>query len=363
MEALYAPDFEFIGKVHIPKESSKVKFFREWETTGKNGKTSTNRSIRFFIAVGNSTATVDLFGQKTDTIKYRNEQKELVEIPWSERTTEDAIAAYYPQGRLFKARLSEEEDVHTFISAYDMIGYLYEHLTKCEKNISVKGTWRRSQGTNGKWYDNFEIQRVYLASDTEKPKLKITADVWYNKSCVVHLPDEKKYVINGLIPNYIPEEKKTMFLLYPFVYDYSNVDMKEDEQVRRFNLIKSFIDIKAKTMNHMSWIIKYENGAEEVEFDESMLTEKQKESIALGLYTIDDFKPKGNIIGNRITEMRLLSPNIRLERFKDGLVDSGIKEDDFYNEVYYGITEESKTEETNDEDKKESSDLSEDELF
>ena len=83
----------------------------------------------------------------------------------------------------------------------------------------------------------------------------------------------------------------------------------------------SYIDIKNKTMVHIPWDIVLLRGAEEAEFDESMLTAKQKEQIELGLKTLDDFKPKGNILGDRVNEYRLFDPKLTGD-FADGLVDT-----------------------------------------
>ena len=60
-----------------------------------------------------------------------------------------------------------------------------------------------------------------------------------------------------------------------------------------------------------------------------MLTQKQRELIAFGLKTIEDFKPRNNVYGNRISEVRLITPNLK-DEFVDGAVDTGLREDDFY---------------------------------
>jgi hypothetical protein len=49
----------------------------------------------------------------------------------------------------------------------------------------------------------------------------------------------------------------------------------------------------------MDLVVNYVEGAEEVEFDESQLTATQKEAIELGLNTIDDFKPRNSIFGEK----------------------------------------------------------------
>ena len=53
------------------------------------------------------------------------------------------------------------------------------------------------------------------------------------------------------------------------------------------------------------------NGSPTVEFDESCLTDKQKTAIAVGLNKLEDFKPKGNVYGDKITELRVVRGDLK----------------------------------------------------
>ena len=125
-----------------------------------------------------------------------------------------------------------------------------------------------------------------------------------------------------------------------------------------------YIDVKNKNMVHILWDCVLIRGAETVEFTEDMLTENQKEQIELGIRTLDDFKPKGAILGGRVNEYRLFDPKLTGD-FADGLVDTEMKESEFEEMVYAPAvdeklddvvekaeakTEESKTEEIEDDD-------------
>ena len=114
----------------------------------------------------------------------------------------------------------------------------------------------------------------------------------------------------------------------------------------------------------MIWEVVMLNGAEEVEFDESQLTKSQREQLELGVRTLDDFRPKGAILGGRVNEYRLFDPKLTGD-FADGLVDTEMKESEFEEEIYRPAvdekldevvnkaeskSEESKTEEIGDDD-------------
>ena len=61
------------------------------------------------------------------------------------------------------------------------------------------------------------------------------------------------------------------------------------------------------------------NGAETVEFNEDCLTDQQKMEIALGLSKLEDFKPRGNVYGNRIQELRVFKPDSKA--YPDGSIE------------------------------------------
>ena len=69
------------------------------------------------------------------------------------------------------------------------------------------------------------------------------------------------------------------------------------------------------------------SGAEEIEFNEDCLTDKQKQYIKLGIKTLDDFKPKGKIFGDKINELRLISPTMK-DEYSDGAVETAIEVND-----------------------------------
>jgi hypothetical protein len=82
----------------------------------------------------------------------------------------------------------------------------------------------------------------------------------------------------------------------------------------------------------LGWRIKVFSGAEEVEFNESMLTDAQKEEIELGLATMDDFRPSGSMFGKNKTEFKLVSPNLR-NKYKDGAIDTQMDYDSFSKQI------------------------------
>jgi len=80
------------------------------------------------------------------------------------------------------------------------------------------------------------------------------------------------------------------------------------------------------------------HGAEGVEWNESMLTKAQKEQVELGIKTVDDFKPRGQIYGDKINEYRLFDPILKDfgkdDNFTDGIIDTGTTVSEFEDLIY-----------------------------
>lgn len=85
--------------------------------------------------------------------------------------------------------------------------------------------------------------------------------------------------------------------------------------MKRLDLLKNFFKVENDEVFHLQWVVNIFRGADEIEFTEEELTESQKEMIALGLNTLDDFKPKGGLLGENREENRLLKPI--LKKFND----------------------------------------------
>ena len=153
-----------------------------------------------------------------------------------------------------------------------------------------------------------------------------------------------------------------------FVFNASKYDTENEKHQKLLDYKLKYIDINDKNMQHMIWEVVMLNGAEEVEFDESQLTKAQKEQIELGIRTLDDFKPKGTILGGRVNEYRLFDPKLTGD-FADGLVDTEMKESEFEEMVYAPAVDEKlddvveKAESKKEETKAEESIVDDDDLF
>lgn len=179
-----------------------------------------------------------------------------------------------------------------------------------------------------------DIQAVWYRRDTEKPQLAMSVPLTYWKDCVdkSDLKESGKIFINGYVSQYATKEEGGKFLPFCVVFDTTKYNMEIPKHKALYDFKMKFIDVKEKTPATMMWDVRVVNGAEEVDFDESQLTDLQKMQIELGDATLDDFRPRGQIYGSKVTELRLNKPMLR-DDFADGMFDTGYKLSEFEDKI------------------------------
>lgn len=330
--------FNFTGVAIIPKATSKRPFVRD--SVGKDGKTK-QKSLNFGVKDKSSnTGFVELFGTEQKVIKAKDSDGNNIEIKWEDRFDED-IVKEFPSFRKTVVDLGEEfGGRQEFISSYDAIAFLEENLPKYEGSICVTGQMKKD-AYKGRYYDKFPISGVYSVDEERKHRLTITADIYYNKDCIdkTDYATEKKIYLNGYVEQYINKDEGNKFIPHQFILNTSKyTDSEHHQNILKYKM--KYVDINKKTYHHITWETVLVNGTEQIEFDESQLTASQKEQIELGIRTLEDFRPKGRIFGEQITEYRLFDPVLTGD-FVDGFVDCEMTNSEFEDEIYVLETEES----------------------
>ena len=377
--------FNFTGTIRANDiDAEKSPLVRKGKTKSGNSWQSLNISV----AANSNRAFLELFGSKNDTIKTKNSDGEDIEIDWSDRTDKDVIkdVAEYR-----KFLFVDGDDRHEFISEYDLINHVVENIDDIKgKKFTVTGTTSKNF-YNGKVSDRFKIQRMYTASDDRKDSLTINTVLYLTKDSIdtSDWKEEKKIILNGWTQEYISakdlnEDKgSNRYVPMTIIFDCSKINFDNEKHIKqlqfRLNQIglsyekgKIANNIKAKKVLSNAVTLRYLNGAERKEFDESQLTDIQRQKVELGLAEVDDFRPAGDIYGERITEYRLIDIPLTGD-FTDGFVyldealsefeedifeyteDEEIDEDEFNGAM--NEPEEKKSEEEDDDDEEDLEDL------
>ena len=322
--------FNFTGNVSLPKADAKRPFVKEIE---KNNRKML--SLNFGIKESdNNMGFVEAFDGEQTEIMTMNAENEKITIKWEDRFDEEVVKTVASYKKTVVDLGEEFDGRKEFITLYDAIKYIKENLPKYTGKVTVVGQMVK-EPYNGKYYDKFKLQSLYAVPDDRKNRLLITSDIYYNKNCVdkSDYKSEKVIYVDGYIQQYINKDEGIKYIPQRFVFNASKYDPENEKHQKLLDYKLKYIDINDKNMQHMIWEVVMLNGAEEVEFDESQLTNAQKEQIELGIRTLDDFKPKGTILGERVNEYRLFDPKLTGD-FADGLVDTEMKESEFEEMIY-----------------------------
>lgn len=239
-----------------------------------------------------------------------------------------------------------------FVHMKDAIAFLNASIPLLkDKKIKVTGNVK-SNFYNGKNNLQYIPSLIEIVEDDTPNKLEAYFDIFYDKDSIDDDKKLKKLFVNGWVGDRIKKAEK----LFPInvVIDYTKIDEENDQHKALLGFMKDIFKITNKKQVHKMGIkTMVINGAETKEFTEDDLTEQQKMCITLGMNKLEDFKPKGNVYGDKIQELRVINGDFKLypngaeEVFPTKDITDYLQEDDSdktLNEVKNNKEEESKEE-------------------
>lgn len=237
-----------------------------------------------------------------------------------------------------------------FCHMQDVIPYLNSKLPELAgKKLKVTGNVKSNyyKGNNTLQYIPSFIEVV--PNETES-QLKAYLDIFYDKDGITDDTKAKKMIVNG----YVGERVRKQDRLFPvtITLDYTRVDETIELHQQLLEFMKDTFRITDKKQIHKNRIeVNLINGAEVVEFTMDCLTDMQKRAVMFGKAKLEDFKPRGNVYGARVQELRLEKPVLK-DEFSDGSIEVfPVKELDTYlvaddSDVKIADVKEEKKEET-----------------
>jgi hypothetical protein len=188
-----------------------------------------------------------------------------------------------------------------------------------------------------------------IVGDDTPSQLRATMDIFFTKDALDEkdFKKDKKVYIDGYVIDRDNQAKKDAFFPVQFVINAQKIDLENEMHVKRFEYLKNkFNTSKKGSVYHLQWLVNIFRGADKVEFTEKDLTATQKEAIEFGLNKLEDFAPKGGMLGDNLYENRLIKPLLvkvnEDNDFTNGAVESDFKEEDL---DYVPVQQETKKEE------------------
>ncbi len=342
----YQSRFSFCGTPVIPKQKADTKRPFCKEISKKDEKTKETKkmlSMTFGIKETDmNMAFVEAFDSQQKVIKTMDVDNEKMDVDWDDRFDEDIIEKVANYRKYIVDLGDDHGGRQEFITAYDMIEHLREHLPNYDGRVVVTGQFTRDWYAKKKTYfSKFRIQNVFAAPEERKNRLLLTMDLFYNKSSLddSDFDENKKMTLDCYIEQYINKDEGRKYVPIQVVFSGAKYDLENEKHKKLFDYKMKYIKVKNKNMVHIPWEIVLLRGAEEAEFDESMLTDSQREQVELGIKTVDDFRPKGNIYGDRIDEFRLFEPKLEGD-YADGVLECDDTADEFEEKIFVPAADE-----------------------
>lgn len=336
----YQSRFSFCGTPVIPKKKADTKRPFCKEITKKDEKTKETKkmlSMTFGIKETDmNMAFVEAFDSQQKVIKTMDTDNEKLDVDWDDRFDEDIISKVASYRKYIVDLGDDHGGRQEFITAYDMIEHLREYLPDYNGRVVVTGQFTRDWYAKKKMYfSKFRVQNVFAAPEERKNRLLLTMDLFYNKASLddSDFDESKKMTLDCYIEQYINKDEGRKYVPIQVVFSGAKYDLENEKHKKLFDYKMKYIKVKNKNMVHIPWEIVLLRGAEEAEFDESMLTDSQREQVELGIKTVDDFRPKGNVYGDRIDEFRLFEPKLEGD-YADGVLECDDTADEFEEKIY-----------------------------
>lgn len=352
--------FKFTGKIKFNDDNSDRPSLR----VGKTKKGVQYKSLSLGITTDQSNwAFIELFGMFNDVISTYNTDNERYDVNWEDRLDEEIVENVANYRKTFVNLTTDRENGKAFISPYDAIDYIVDNIHDLKNvNVCITGDVVKNE-YNGKLTDRFQMRSFYVVGDDARPSFKVNSTYFYTKDDIdiADWKDEKKIVIDGYISTYMSSEKANKYVKHPIVFDASKIDYTNEDHIkikdynlRQMGLIEeddkiSTSKLKGTKVYALDMEFAYLNGAELAEFDMSTLTENQKAAIELGLKTIDDFRPNGNVYGDRKTEYKIVGFDLRGDS-ADGAYEIDETKDEFLDNTYTVVSQSDNEEENTSED-------------
>ena len=342
----YQSRFSFCGTPVIPKQKADTKRPFCKEITKKDEKTKETKkmlSMTFGIKETDmNMAFVEAFDSQQKVIKTMDTDNEKLDVDWDDRFDEDIISKVASYRKYIVDLGDDHGGRQEFITAYDMIEHLREYLPDYNGRVVVTGQFTRDWYAKKKMYfSKFRVQNVFAAPEERKNRLLLTMDLFYNKSSLddSDFDENKKMTLDCYIEQYINKDEGRKYVPIQVVFSGAKYDLENEKHKKLFDYKMKYIKVKNKNMVHIPWEIVLLRGAEEAEFDESMLTDSQREQVELGIKSVDDFRPKGNIYGDRIDEFRLFEPKLEGD-YADGVLECDDTADEFEEKIFVPAADE-----------------------
>lgn len=287
--------FEMIGSLKIAKGTDK---FPNYEV--KNFDSGwIIKTLRLNVSAEGNTHNIEVNGGYggNDSLIYSmvkkdNNKFESIKFKYSEREKHIKDLAEFK-----KSVFVNGDDRHEFATQVDLADFLHEELKKEEykdKKFRVSGEIEFSEYEN-KVYTRYNANRIYVVADDTEEKCEGHIEMYIDENCIDDetIEETNKMYLKGHIGQYDSKKKGDIGLANVIEVQFDKDDSKKDRKIQK---IKENCECESDEYLYKIGVkVELVNKAEQVEFDESMLSEEELENLELGFTTMEELKAEHGV--------------------------------------------------------------------
>lgn len=200
-----------------------------------------------------------------------------------------------------------------FCNEFDFSEFVHSELTSGKfdnAKFRVIGeieysSWFNEKTNQEQTFTNYSINRIYVVPDDTEEEATANVEMYITEDCINEdrLEEENLLIVNGYIPQYDGKKKADIGFYKSIEYP---LNAEGELAQRKLKVIKKLLldNFDENQLCKIGFKVDLINRREELEFDESMLSDDEKEMVELGLMDIESLKLEyGMGMGSRIEKM------------------------------------------------------------
>lgn len=297
-------NFEFVGSLSLAEDTDKSLHYEVRDFTRDDGSKNELKTLKLVMKCGDDTFSPRIQGWGGDTIYTLDKTFKKLSFPAKEYEKHlDDIANFK------KFTFNDGESRFEFAREFEFIDFLNTKLKDnpygnrlFKVNGEIEMSSYEDKEGNTKTFTNYKVQRIYVADENGILRDKeLVVHAKANVVCYIdhraldetELAEKNKLNITYYLGQFDSKKKKAGMLPERGFVRHATYEVSDDpyKKAKQVSILKEKIfRCDEDTLAMTGFSVNLINRGGKVEFDESMLTEEEKEFIELDFCTFEDIK-------------------------------------------------------------------------
>ena len=313
--------FSIVGNLSVAKDSDKHRAFED-KLTDKGG---IFRSLKLNMKSNNDFFSPQIKGflnsaKKSDGAINVNDS-DIYSLEQDSEGKYNSVKFKYKDKEKHMKNIAEfkkmvfvnDNERYEFCNEFDYSEFVYNELTSGKfdnAKFRVIGeieytSWFNEKTNQEQIFTNYSVNRIYVVPDDTEEEATANIEMYITEDCINEdrLEEENLLVVNGYIPQYDGKKKADIGFYKSIEYP---LNAEGELAQRKLKVIKKLLldNFDENQLCKIGFKVDLINRREQLEFDESMLSDDEKEMVELGLMDMKDLEAQyGMGMGSRIEKI------------------------------------------------------------